>query len=245
MGGEGTRAKAANRRGANRGRPRRGAAFVRSDRGDRDDCGSCSSCGRARVRRDARPRRDVRFAFWRSNARHHSNPRETTPSAASPRSDIARVARLQVCGRASAFGAASARTRTHAGVPRTRRRFGRALFGSLISNGVTSADVMVAAAVADARCRPRSRRVARLRRRSAERGARSAEGAAKHRHIVRGACMPTVSFGHPPFYFFVHGRDDVRVEASARRQRARRGNRHRRDAGVDRQRSRQLFMLGR
>ncbi|WP_273773946.1 hypothetical protein, partial [Burkholderia mallei] len=41
--------------------------------------------------------------------------------------------------------------------------------------------------------------------------------------------MPTVSFGHPPFYFFVHGRDDVRVEASARRQRARRGNRHRRD----------------
>lgn len=159
MGGEGTRAKAANRRGANRGRPRRGAAFVRSDRGDRDDCGSCGSCGscgRARVRRDARPRRDVRFAFWRSNARHHSNPRETTPSAASPRSDIARVARLQVCGRASAFGAASARTRTHAGVPRTRRRFGRALFGSLISNGVTSADVMVAAAVADARCRPRS-----------------------------------------------------------------------------------------
>ncbi len=124
----------------------------------------------ARVRRDARPRRDVRFAFWRSNARHHSNPRETTPSAASPRSDIARVARLQVCGWASAFGAASARTRTHAGVPRTRRRFGRALFGSLISNGVTSADVMVAAAVADARCRPRSRRVARLRRRSAERG---------------------------------------------------------------------------
>lgn len=241
MGGEGTRAKAANRRGANRGRPRRGAAFVRSDRGDRDDCGSCGSCGscgRARVRRDARPRRDVRFAFWRSNARHHSNPRETTPSAASPRSDIARVARLQVCGRASAFGAASARTRTHAGVPRTRRRFGRALFGSLISNGVTSADVMVAAAVADARCRPRSRRVARLRR-------RSAEGAAKHRHIVRGARMPTVSFGHPPFYFFVHGRDDVRVEASARRQRARRGNRHRRDARVDRQRSRQPFMLGR
>ncbi|AJX79953.1 hypothetical protein BG97_408 [Burkholderia pseudomallei 7894] len=45
MGGEGTRAKAANRRGANRGRPRRGAAFVRSDRGDRDDCGSCGSCG--------------------------------------------------------------------------------------------------------------------------------------------------------------------------------------------------------
>lgn len=112
MGGEGTRAKAANRRGANRGRPRRGAAFVRSDRGDRDDCGSCGSCGGARVRRDARPRRDVRFAFWRSNARHHSNPRETTPSAASPRSDIARVARLQVCGWASAFGAASARTHT-------------------------------------------------------------------------------------------------------------------------------------
>ncbi|EEH27701.1 conserved hypothetical protein [Burkholderia pseudomallei Pakistan 9] len=57
--------------------------------------------------------------------------------------------------------------------------------------------------------------------------------------------MPTVSFGHPPFYFFVHGRDDVRVEASARRQRARRGNRHRRDARVDRQRSRRPFMLGR
>lgn len=183
MGGEGTRAKAANRQGANRGRPRRGAAFVRSDRGDRDDCGSCSSCGRARVRRDARPRRDVRFAFWRSNARHHSNPRETTPSAASPRSDIARVARLQVCGRASAFGAASARTRTHAGVPRTRRRFGRALFGSLISNGVTSADVMVAAAVADARCRPRSRRVARLRRRTAERGGGGKASAHRTRRV--------------------------------------------------------------